>query len=57
MDTGGDPLGEVMAVLGPDTTAEHRRLVDASVGGPERVRAVLRDYVNAVVPGDEGIDD
>lgn len=57
MDTGGDPLGEVIAVLGPDATAEHMRFVDAAVGGPERVRTVLRDYVDAVVPVGEGDDD
>ncbi len=57
MDTGADPLQQVVAALGPHATAEHMRFVDAAVGGPERVRTLLRDYVDAVVPEGEGIDD
>jgi hypothetical protein len=44
---GGDPIDEVMAVLGPSTTtSDHIAFLEAAANGPEAVREALRRYVN-----------
>lgn len=44
---GGDPLNDVLGVLGPlGTTADHITLIKAAADGPDAVRESLRLYVN-----------
>jgi hypothetical protein len=57
---GGDPINEVMAVLGPSTTSEHIALVRAAIDGTDAVREALRDFANDGAEwsdGTEGAED
>jgi hypothetical protein len=55
--TGGSPVEEVLKKLGAKATDEHLPFIDAATGGPERVKATLRAYIDAVVPDEEWRDD
>lgn len=43
---GSDPINEVMAALGVNTTTAHIALLKAAFDGPDAVREALRRYVN-----------
>ncbi|AYG04650.1 hypothetical protein D7I44_14720 [Gryllotalpicola protaetiae] len=44
---GGDPVNEVMAVLGPlRATSDHIALIKTAADGPDTVKEALRRYAN-----------
>ena len=50
---GGDPLTEVITMLGSTHSAEHQELIDTAPIGPGAVRESLRRYIDAAIQVDD----